>query len=126
MTSFVSSHTCNWSVGVSDHLCGNKGRFNKLPSLRCCGLYFPLGRISFSQTQGQCLASNSSSTSQSRGRCGPIFSSAVDDDGTVDPDKAESGNDEKQSSQGETGGVGFYLLLFLFKSTKLIKFPFFC
>ncbi|XVF43535.1 hypothetical protein PTKIN_Ptkin02bG0047300 [Pterospermum kingtungense] len=103
MTSFVSSQTCNWSVGVSEHACGNKGRFNKLPSFRC---YFPIGRFSFSQAQGQgqyLATTSSSSTSQSRGRCGPIFSSAVDDDGD-DPDNAEDGKDEKESSQAETGG----------------------
>ncbi|XWS69404.1 hypothetical protein CRYUN_Cryun04dG0176200 [Craigia yunnanensis] len=105
MTSFVSSHSCNWSVGVSEHVC-SRGRFYKLPSLRCCGLYFPLGRFSFSKAQGQYLAS---STYQSRGRCGPIFSSAVDDDGT-DPDNAEDGNDEKESSQGETGGINSEML----------------
>ncbi|EOY01146.1 Uncharacterized protein TCM_011080 isoform 3 [Theobroma cacao] len=100
MTSFLSSHGCNWSVGVSEHVCKGRGRFYKVPSLGCCGpYYFPSGGFSFSQGQGQYLAS----TSQSRGRCGPVFSSAVDDDG-VDPDDAEDGNDKKESSQGETGG----------------------
>ncbi|XP_017971145.1 PREDICTED: uncharacterized protein LOC18609903 [Theobroma cacao] len=106
MTSFLSSHSCNWSVGVSEHVCKGRGRFYKVPSLGCCGpYYFPLGGFSFSQGQGQYLAS----TSQSRGRCGPIFSSAVDDDG-VDPDDAEDGNDKKESSQGETGGINSEML----------------
>ncbi|XP_022776492.1 uncharacterized protein LOC111318107 isoform X1 [Durio zibethinus] len=105
MTSFISSNCCNWSVGVSEHVC-SKGRFHKLPNLRFYGPYFPLGGISFSQGQGQYLAT---SMSQSHGRCRPTFSSAVDDAGT-DPDDDENGNDEKQSSQGENEGTNSEML----------------
>ncbi|OMO60720.1 hypothetical protein CCACVL1_23921 [Corchorus capsularis] len=99
MTSFLSSHSCNWSVGVSDHVSNRRGRlFYKVPSLG--PYYFPLGGFGFSQGQVQLLAS----TSQSKGRCGPVFASVVDDDGS-DPDESEDGNDDKKSSQGETGGI---------------------
>ncbi|XVE74617.1 hypothetical protein DITRI_Ditri12bG0031800 [Diplodiscus trichospermus] len=105
MTSFISSHGCSWSVGVSEHVC-SRGRFCKLPRLRCCGPYLALGRFGFSHNQGQYLVSG---TSQSRARCGPIFSSALDDDGT-DPDNAEDKNDEKESSHGGNGGVNSEML----------------
>lgn len=101
MTSFISTHCCNWSVGVSEHVCSSRGRFHKPPRLRCCGPYFHLGGFSFSQGQGQYFAATSS---QSRGRSGPIFSSAVDDGG-ADSGDAEDGNGQKESSQSENQGT---------------------
>ncbi|PPD90760.1 hypothetical protein GOBAR_DD12305 [Gossypium barbadense] len=100
MTSFISTNCCNWSVGVSEHVCSSRGRFHKPPRLRCCGPYFHLGGFSFSQGQGQYFAATSS---QSRGRSGPIFSSVVDDGG-ADSGDAEDGNGEKESSQSENQG----------------------
>ncbi|MBA0607360.1 hypothetical protein Godav_019675 [Gossypium davidsonii] len=100
MTSFISTNCCNWSVGVLEHVCSSRGRFHKPPRLRCCGPYFHLGGFSFSQGQGQYFAATSS---QSRGRCGPIFSSAVDDGG-ADSGDAEDGNGQKESSQSENQG----------------------
>lgn len=101
MTSFISTHCCNWSVGVSEHVCSSRGRFHKPPGLRCCGPYFHLGGFSFSQGQGQYFAATSS---QSRGRCGPIFSGAVDDGG-ADSGDAEDGDGQKESSQSENQGT---------------------
>ncbi|KAH1122250.1 hypothetical protein J1N35_005410 [Gossypium stocksii] len=106
MTSFISTHCCNWSVGVSEHVCSSRGRFHKPPRLRCCGPYFHLGGFSFSQGQGQYFAATSS---QSRGRCGPIFSSAVDDSGANSGD-AEDGNGQKESSQSENQGTNSDIL----------------
>ncbi|KAG8503460.1 hypothetical protein CXB51_001427 [Gossypium anomalum] len=106
MTSFISTHCCNWSVGVSEHICSSRGRFHKPPRLRCCGPYFHLGGFSFSQGPGQYFAATSS---QSRGRCGPIFSSAVDDGG-ADSGDAEDGNGQKESSQSENHGYISYCL----------------
>ncbi|MBA0580880.1 hypothetical protein Gorai_023081, partial [Gossypium raimondii] len=54
----------------------------------------------FYRGQGQYFAATSS---QSRGRCGPIFSSAVDDGG-ADSGDAEDGNGQKESSQSENQG----------------------
>lgn len=106
MTSFISTHCCNWSVGVSEHVCSSRGRFHKPPRLRCCGPYFHLGGFSFSQGQGQYFAATSS---QSRGRSGPIFSSAVDDGG-ADSGDAEDGNGQKESSQSENQGTNSDIL----------------
>ncbi|KAA3466243.1 Protease precursor [Gossypium australe] len=106
MTSFISTHCCNWSVGVSEHVCSSRGRFHKPPRLRCCGPYFHLGGFSFSQGQGQYFAATSS---QSRGRCGPIFSRAVDDGG-ADSGDAEDGNGQKESSQSENQGTNSDIL----------------
>lgn len=101
MTSFILTNCCNWSVGVLEHVCSSRGRFHKPPRLRCCGPYFHLGGFSFSQGQGQYFAATSS---QSRGRSGPIFSSAVDDGG-ADSGDAEDGNGQKESSQSENQGT---------------------
>ncbi|MBA0642353.1 hypothetical protein E1A91_D01G170700v1 [Gossypium mustelinum] len=106
MTSFISTNCCNWSVGVLEHVCSSRGRFHKPPRLRCCGPYFHLGGFSFSQGQGQYFAATSS---QSRGRCGPIFSSAVDDGG-ADSGDAEDGNGQKESSQSENQGTNSDIL----------------
>lgn len=106
MTSFISTHCCNWSVGVSEHVCSSRGRFHKPPRLRCCGPYFHLGGFSFSRGQAQCFAATSS---QSRGRCGPIFSGAVDDGG-ADSGDAEDGNGQKESSQSENQGTNSDIL----------------
>ncbi|MBA0550808.1 hypothetical protein Golob_021722 [Gossypium lobatum] len=106
MTSFISTNCCNWWVGVSEHVCSSRGRFHKPPRLRCCGPYFHLGGFSFSQGQGQYFAATSS---QSRGRCGPIFSSAVDDGG-ADSGDAEDGNGQKESSQSENQGTNSDIL----------------
>lgn len=101
MTSFILTNCCNWSVGVLEHVCSSRGRFHKPPRLRCCGPYFHLGGFSFSQGQGQYFAATSS---QSRGRCGPIFSGAVDDGG-ADSGDAEDGDGQKESSQSENQGT---------------------
>ncbi|KAB2045464.1 hypothetical protein ES319_D01G163600v1 [Gossypium barbadense] len=106
MTSFISTNCCNWSVGVLEHVCSSRGRFHKPPRLRCCGPYFHLGGFSFSQGQGQYFAATSS---QSRGRSGPIFSSVVDDGG-ADSGDAEDGNGEKESSQSENQGTNSDIL----------------
>ncbi|TYH88314.1 hypothetical protein ES332_D01G179000v1 [Gossypium tomentosum] len=106
MTSFISTNCCNWSVGVLEHVCSSRGRFHKPPRLRCCGPYFHLGGFSFSQGQGQYFAATSS---QSRGRSGPIFSSAVDDGG-ADSGDAEDGNGQKESSQSENQGTNSDIL----------------
>ncbi|XP_012467144.1 uncharacterized protein LOC105785579 [Gossypium raimondii] len=106
MTSFISTNCYNWSVGVLEHVCSSRGRFHKPPRLRCCGPYFHLGGFSFSQGQGQYFAATSS---QSRGRCGPIFSSAVDDGG-ADSGDAEDGNGQKESSQSENQGTNSDIL----------------
>ncbi|TYG83555.1 hypothetical protein ES288_D01G177400v1 [Gossypium darwinii] len=106
MTSFISTNCCNWSVGVLEHVCSSRGRFHKPPRLRCCGPYFHLGGFSFSQGQGQYFAATSS---QSRGRSGPIFSSVVDDGG-ADSGDAEDGNGQKESSQSENQGTNSDIL----------------
>ncbi|KAG4162833.1 hypothetical protein ERO13_D01G138500v2 [Gossypium hirsutum] len=106
MTSFILTNCCNWSVGVLEHVCSSRGRFHKPPRLRCCGPYFHLGGFSFSQGQGQYFAATSS---QSRGRSGPIFSSAVDDGG-ADSGDAEDGNGQKESSQSENQGTNSDIL----------------
>lgn len=106
MTSFILTNCCNWSVGVLEHVCSSRGRFHKPPRLRCCGPYFHLGGFSFSQGQGQYFAATSS---QSRGRCGPIFSGAVDDGG-ADSGDAEDGDGQKESSQSENQGTNSDIL----------------
>ncbi|XP_039006551.1 uncharacterized protein LOC120134147 isoform X2 [Hibiscus syriacus] len=100
MTSFVPTHCCNLSVGVSEHACSRRGRFHKPPRLRCCGPCFHLGGFGFSLGQGQYFVA---STPRSRLRFAPIFSSAVDDGG-AESDDPEDGNDQKESSQGENEG----------------------
>ncbi|KAL4303407.1 hypothetical protein GQ457_10G027510 [Hibiscus cannabinus] len=107
MTSFVPTHCCNLSVGVSEHVCSSRGGFHKPPRLRCCGPYFRLGGgFGFSQGQGQGQGQGqhfASSTPRSRRRCGPIFSGAVDGGG-AESDDPEDGDDQKDSSQGGDEG----------------------
>ncbi|KAE8690898.1 synaptotagmin-5-like [Hibiscus syriacus] len=90
MTSFVPTHRCNLSVGVSEHVCSRRERFHKLTRLRCCGPRFRLGGFGFSAPR-------------SRRRFAPIFSSTVDDGGD-ESDDPEEGNDQKESSQGGNEG----------------------
>ncbi|MBA0676794.1 hypothetical protein Goari_018251, partial [Gossypium aridum] len=68
-------------------------------------LAFPLKLLGI-WGQGQYFAATSS---QSRGRCGPIFSSAVDDGG-ADSGDAEDGNGQKESSQSENQGTNSDIL----------------
>ncbi|GKV29105.1 hypothetical protein SLEP1_g38072 [Rubroshorea leprosula] len=99
MTGIISSHHhhCTWSVGVQEHI-SRGGRYYKVPCLRCYGPYFPFGGLVFSH--GQYLAI---STRQSTRKCGPIFSSAVDDG--MDPDENEDEANEKESAKDESGEV---------------------
>ncbi|KAF9674456.1 hypothetical protein SADUNF_Sadunf10G0129100 [Salix dunnii] len=109
MSSIVSGHHCNWSLGgavVQEHiLC--RGRFysNKVPcpgdnhGLPCRGLFF---------STPQSLASSSCYRSSTR-KYRPVFSSTVDDPRDQD-DPEEDGASDKDSSKGETGGIDSELL----------------
>ncbi|KAJ6982704.1 uncharacterized protein [Populus alba] len=109
MSSIVSGHHCNWSLGgagVQEHfLC--RGRFysNKVPcpgdnhSLPCRGLVF---------STPQSLASSSCYRPSTR-KYRPVLSSTVDDPRDQD-DPEEDGAGDKDSSKGETGGIDSELL----------------
>lgn len=113
MSSIVSGHHCNWSLGgagVQEHfLC--RGRFYsyKVPcpgdnhSLPCRGLVF---------STPQSLASSSCYRPSTR-KYRPVLSSTVDDPRDQD-DPEEDGGRDKDSSKGETGGVCFFEFLLLF------------
>lgn len=91
----LSSNHCNWWLGIQNH--PSRGRLNQI----ICpgsGSYIPSRHSVF--FHGQCL---SSSAHQSFRRCGPIFSSTVDDG--IDPDDSEDEIDKKESFKGELGGV---------------------
>lgn len=108
MMNTVSSHHCNCSLGFQEHLI--KGRFSKTPCPGYSGPYPPsrgLEKLVF--TQGQCLARR---YYQGVRKFRPAFSSMVDDG--MDPDNSKDGNNDEESTKGETGGVCSHCLFFSF------------
>ncbi|KAL5761371.1 hypothetical protein ACOSP7_017635 [Xanthoceras sorbifolium] len=96
MTSIVSSHQRNWSLGIQEHL--HRGRFNKISWSGYFSPHFPSkGLISY---YNQHLGGN---YYRSVRRCRPVFSSAVDDDNY--PDDSEDGINNNESAPGEFEGV---------------------
>lgn len=99
MTSAISSHRCNWSLGFQEHLIN--GRFKKIPFPGYSGTYPPsrgLEKLVF--LHGQCIAHR---YHRSVKKFRPALSSMVDDG--MDPDDPQDGNNEKESPKGDTGGV---------------------
>ncbi|KAK2635770.1 hypothetical protein Ddye_030562 [Dipteronia dyeriana] len=98
MTSVVSSHHCNWSLGIQEHL--HRGRFNKVPWSGYFSPHFPSkGLTSY---YNQHLGGN---YYQSVRRRWPVFSSVVDDVNDNDPDDSEDGKNKEESAKVEFEGV---------------------
>lgn len=89
MTSIISSHQFNWSVGVEEHHL-HRTRFNKIiPCSRYFGSNFPYkGFVS--------------SYNKHISTCGPIFCSAVDDGSDPDDGSEDDTSKKKESPKDES------------------------
>ena len=91
----LSSNHCNWWLGVQNH--PSTGILNQI-ICSGSGSYTPSRGSNF--FHGQCLFG---SAHHSARRCGPIFSSTVND--SIDPDDSEDKTEKKKPVKGELGGV---------------------
>ncbi|KAI4357105.1 hypothetical protein L6164_001074 [Bauhinia variegata] len=91
----MSTHQCSWPLRIQEHL--DKGNINKVPFSGNPGPYCPSRRLGFPS-----VGFPAHRCQQSGRKCGPIFSSAVNDG--MDSNDSDD-IDKNISRKGDIGGV---------------------